>query len=287
MIVCPMKVVLLLLCLMGLIAPHVRGVGILVNGTAIFNTGAPTVSDIANWDSGWGSMSVNGWNYVGQVQNAGGVYLGNGWVLTAGHVGEGDFYLDGNTYDAVPRTAQTITTSIGEADMTLFQIATNPNLPALTIATSAPSAADMFGSGGDQVAMIGYGGSSKSWGLNTVTKNNLEVQVDGYSFLTVDFETAYGDPPSDFANLDNDAVLIPGDSGGGDFIYDPLTSEWELAGINEAVDSNSDSYMVELGYYATQINAITAVPEPDAWWLVLLGAVTIFTWGRRGGRSMK
>jgi hypothetical protein len=281
-----MKVVLLLLCLMGLIAPRAWGVQILVNGTASYNTTEPTGSDIPDWGAGWGSGSVNGWDYVGRAQDAGGVYLGNGWVITAGHVGEGDLYLDGTTYDAVPNSAQTITDSTGEADLTLFQIATSPDLPALSIATEAPSAADMSGSGGSEVAMIGYGSGSETWGLNTVTLNDVTVQVDGYSYMTTDFQTAYGDPPSGFTNLDNDAVLIGGDSGGGDFIYNTDLSEWQLAGINEAVDtSTDDSYMVQLSTYAPQIKAIIAVPEPDTWWLAPMGAVLFLAWRGRGGRS--
>jgi len=58
-------------------------------------------------------------------------------------------------------------------------------------------------------------------------------------------------------------VLIGGDSGGGDFVYDSATGQWQLAGINEAVDTTThDSYMVQLDAYASQIKSFSAVPEP-------------------------
>jgi hypothetical protein len=280
-----MKTAVLFVCMLGLAASRVWSVEIVENGTASFNTTAPTSSDIPNWDAGWGSSGVTGWNYVGYVQNAGGVYLGNGWVITAGHVGEGNFYLGGFTYDAVPNSAVEISDTNGQADLTLFQIATSPDLPALTIATGTPRAAFPDGTGGSEVAMLGMGGGSESWGLNTVTENDLQVQVTGYSFTTIDFQTAYGDPPTGFTNLDNEATLIAGDSGGGDFIYDSQTGKWQLAGINEAVDQDSNSYMVELSHYATQINPIVAVPEPGAAWLVGLGVVLIPALRRRASRS--
>ena len=131
--------------------------------------------------------------------------------------------------------------------------------------------------------MIGYGGGTFAWGLNTVTESNVSVTVKGYPYDTIDFQTAYGTTTDGSYSATNNAVLIGGDSGGGDFIYDPGSGTWELAGINEAVDtSNNNSYMVEVSAYASQINSIIEVPEPGC--ITLAGAaVAVFLACRRKG----
>jgi hypothetical protein len=43
-----------------------------------------------------------------------------------------------------------------------------------------------------------------------------------------------------------------------------------LAGLNEAIDGSNNSYMVQLNSYASQINAITGVPEPSSMGMGLL-----------------
>jgi len=44
-----------------------------------------------------------------------------------------------------------------------------------------------------------------------------------------------------------------------------------LSGINEAVDGNNDSYMVQLNQDAREINGVTAVPEPSSFGLLCIG----------------
>jgi len=232
-----------------------------------FNTTAPTNSDIANWNSStaWGASGITGWDYVGQINGASGVYLGNGWVLTAAHVGAGSFLLDGTTYSVVSGSSQSITTTgFGTADLILFQISTLPTLPNLTLSLSTPAL-------GSSVAMLGYGGGggNETWGLNSVTANNLLVPLTAGSttYKSADFETAYGTT----AYGTNNAQLIVGDSGGGDFIYNTFTGKWELAGINEGVDASHNSYLVQLSYYNSQIAPIVATPEPGTWVLLVMG----------------
>lgn len=239
-----------------------------------YNTSVPTETTITNWSTGWATLGITGWSYVGTVNGASGVYLGNNWVLTAGHVGAGDFTLGSTVYQVVNGSAKSITDGNGTADLTLFQIASAPDLLPLTIATSAPTAFSRWHAG-SSVAMIGYGGGQgETWGLNTVTAISKLIQVGGYSFTTVDFETAFGTTSSGTASITNTSNLVVGDSGGGDFIYDSTANIWTLAGINEAVDGNN-SYMVQLGNYATQINTIrtASVPEPGTWSLLAMGVV--------------
>jgi hypothetical protein len=250
---------LLLYFVLGMAVIQARAVEVLVNGTASQNYDAPTASDIPNWGTGWGNGNVTGWNYVGDVGSAGGVYLGNNWVITAGHVGANNFVLAGITYNLVPGSAKGITNSDGTADLTLFEIATAPELPELTIGSSAPVALSASGPG-EQVAMIGYGGG-KSWGLNTITAIGLTGSAEGYYYETSDFETAYGTTTAGTYSATNDAVVISGDSGGGDFSFNDFTDSWDIVGINEGVNAN-DSYLVQLSTYEPQIKSIISVPEP-------------------------
>lgn len=245
-----------------------------------YQTTAPTGTDIANWDAGWGQSGITGWNYVGEINGgASATYLGNGWVLTAGHAGSGDFNLDGNTYTEIPGSAQTI----GTADLSLFQIDTTStsgtqlSLPALALSSSDPVAFN--GATGTQVVIIGYGGSSpdgnESWGVNTVTQINQSVAI-GSSYVSNDFLTILGTTTIDGHSVTNNAQLVAGDSGGGDFIRNPATGLWQLAGINEAVGTTSQgqqlSAFVQLDSYAPQIEAaMTPVPLPASVWLMLCG----------------
>ncbi len=236
------------------------------NGTYV--TTEPTSTDVANWDTGWGASGITGWDYVGSVNGASGVYLGNGWVITAGHVGSGNFTLGGVTYSILAGS----TVSIGTADIVLFQITTVPTLPALTIRSTALSTAS-YSTTGSTVVLIGNGGGAgKSWGANLVTATNVSAAVSGYT--TTDFGTVYGSKTysqgRNSRTITNNAILVSGDSGGGAFVFNTVTSEWELAGINEAVGTASSggttesySFMVQLSTYADQINSIVAVPEPS------------------------
>jgi len=119
------------------------------NGSS-YQTTAPTDTQAPNWTTGWGGGGITGWNYVGQVNGASGVYLGNGWVLTAAHVGMGNFILSGNTYEAVAGSSHSISNSNGTVDVVLFQINTTAlgsnailSLPALVLNSSGRSPSPM------------------------------------------------------------------------------------------------------------------------------------------------
>ena len=237
-----------------------------------YNLNDPTNSDIPNWTSGWGGSGVTGWNYVGSTNNASSVYLGNGYVLTAGHVGPGNFLLDGQTYTEIGGS----TKSFGAADLSLFRIDTTSttgnvlNLPSLTLQTTTPAV-------GSSVVMIGYGnGVGEAWALNTVSQNNQSVSVQNTPYTSTDFLTSdsfqlVGGNPD--VTMTKNGQLVSGDSGGANFIYNSSTHEWMLAGINEVLLQDisgkiDGSGMVQLSSYATSIEADVA-PEPPAWLLVL------------------
>lgn len=239
--------------------------------TGAYDTTAPTSTDIPDWNTGWGADSVTGWNYVGEVNGASGVYIGNGWVLTAGHVGFGNFTLGGVTYTAVANSSQSISNSKGTADLLLFQIASPPELPSLTLSTGLPVAFSSKQTG-SLVAMLGFGGGyGLTWGLDTATEINELITPGGYTYVSTDFFTDNGQVVRGSSSITNNATLVDGDSGGGNFTYNATTRKWELTGINEVTGSYSDysgnyagngtfSGMVQLNIYATQINAIVNTP---------------------------
>jgi hypothetical protein len=258
---------------------QLRAVEIISSDT--FNTTAPTDANIAGWETGWNAGGITGSNYVGSDNGASGVYLGDGFVLTAGHVGPNNFILDGQTYDVVAGSGQ----QIGTADLSLFRISTTSTtgnvltLPTLTLALDAPTAFSSH-SQGSSVVMIGYGGShGETWGEDNINYVDqvtpLTVGVTVYNSL--DFYTVNGTSTAGFRSITNNAELVPGDSGGGDFIFNATTDKWELAGINEVQLENDSgavvgSGMVQLDNYSAIIEA-DMVPEPAAWQLLGLGLV--------------
>jgi hypothetical protein len=214
------------------------------------------------------------WGYVGSLNDGGGVYLGdyNGtnWVLTASHVGSGEFTLDGTTYDPIGGSAITLTNGDGSlTDLTLFQISGTPDLPNLALAgqDQAP---------GSAVQMIGFGGGM-SWGDNTLF---------GYTTYTL-MGTAYGGMGIiTLASGENGdgAQGVPGDSGGGMF-YQTGGGAWVLSGIlsgaGDLMEGSTDlgqaTVAMDVATYSSQIEGVidpTEIPEPTAG-AVLLGLAAL------------
>lgn len=268
----------------SLLAIHVQAVE--MNGG--YDATSPTNSDIPNWVtigntgvSGWGSSGITGWNYVGQIgstSNPSGVYLGNGWVLTAGHVGFGNFILAGTTYTAISGSGRLVTPDNANGnseDLYVFQISNPPALPGLTLSTSLPIAFPATQTP-STVAMLGFGGGhGLTWGLDTVTEVDQTIDLtQGTSplpFISNDFLTDNGTNTYSNSNgtshitITNNSTVVGGDSGGGDFTFNSTTKKWELMGINEVTGTYSNSTvtfsgMVQLDIYAAQINAIVNPP---------------------------
>lgn len=279
----PMKQWILCAALVGLITQRADGV-IISTGDGSGNTALPAGPVFANVGSRTDGMG----NF-----DATAIYLGDGWVLTANHVGAGPVYLDGNTYFNVPGSQVQLTNfqTPGKSqftDLLMYRISGDPGLPRLTISETPPSV-------GSEVTMIGRGRNREPnltywnaswvevtppppatfsgykttsdatirWGTNAVHQTGHWIN-DGSDVLvlTTRFDsvgTAY------------EGQVVRGDSGGGFFYLNPSTSIWELAGTivatgtlngqpqNTAVFTDL-SYAADLSAYRDQILTINPLP---------------------------
>jgi hypothetical protein len=261
------------------------GIETFVQSVGVYETTQPTNTQVPNWTTGWPTSGVTGWNYVGSVAGASGVYLGNGWVLTAAHVGFGNFTLGtAPAYTAVPGSLNYIYNSDGTmADIVLFKIQTSPSLLPLPMSISDPIAYYTTPPG-TPVVMLGFGGGAGlSWGFDNVTEINETVShPSSLPYISNDFFTDNGaiPPPPSKAGIMNNATVVGGDSGGGDFSFNTSTQKWNLIGINEVTGSYSNSAvtfsgMIQLSSYAVRINEIiypsTDTPTMPFFGLLVLG----------------
>lgn len=202
-----------------------------------------------------------GWSNVGAIWVGGGVYLGDGWVLTANHIGSGSgFTLGGTTYQMVAGTGHQLTNDgvAGKStstDLYLFQIDGRPNVPNVSIASVGAQLGDvvtMIGRGRNQEAALtswtvntttwswapsppatspnafGFqttGTQEKAWGANVVSDSGWlseGLNQPDVRVLTTTF--THGD-----GAVAGEGQVVYGDSGGGVFVKQG--GAWNLAGI--------------------------------------------------------
>ena len=234
------------------------------------------------------------WDNVVQMQSptgpiGTGVYLGNRYVLTAGHVGPltsvkvgfVDYLLDSS-----PAVA------IGRADMQLVRLASDPGLGGVRL-NSNPSAdggaAHLVGYGVGRApsSLLGtspvtWGDSStatKRWGTNFVDGAIGAALVGGYTsdLLRTQFNSNAGV---------NEAALTIYDSGSA--LFRQIGSDWYLVGLGAYVQNSGyslastqfnskdsdDSYFIRISSYAGSSVMIggVGVPEPSSQSLLFVGA---------------
>jgi hypothetical protein len=214
-----------------------------------------------------------GWDNVGSG-NAGlsCVYLGNGWVLTANHVGAGDSGFRGILYPWLPGTAVRLhNPDQSYADLLMYRlVAPYPPLADLAIRSTAPAAGTslvMIGNGSDRGAPTIWGGlngykwgagATKRWGKNLVEiESNFDSDLGTHVFAT-DFDESHP------ANSKDEAQAATGDSGGAVFAGS------ELAGTMIAVSVyvgqppqtslyTNETFAADLSVYRDEI---VEMPEP-------------------------
>ncbi|MDE0885095.1 MAG: thrombospondin type 3 repeat-containing protein [Myxococcota bacterium] len=247
--------------LLMLVFPVLEAQGVIIaSGDGSGNTTAP--SD----DPGFAS--------VGSVNGLSGVYLGNGWVLTANHVGQGTLEFGGLSFEPVPGSWQRLAgTGASPPDLALLRMAGDPGLPVTAIATGAPppgSEVVMIGRGLSRGTALNWGGNDgwnwtqprvKRWGKNRVTLANALI-------LNTESLTLTFDPPGPSAVTHEGAVAV-GDSGGG--LYWKSGGTWYLAGTlfvalttvgqpnNTSLYGNA-SAAANVSAYRDEILAIIGVP---------------------------
>jgi len=238
-----------------------------------------------------------GWDRIGTVNGATGVYLGDGYVLSAQHVDAGNFTLGSTSYNLdlsyTPQYLQTQSGPDAYADLVIFRILGAPAASILPIyggTSEAGMTATYIGYGLDRGAEVPDQGwlwgstATKRWGQNIVD-GTLTVSEAGvfYEALVSDFDRVGGFG----TGLADEAHGATGDSGGALFIKD--AGIWKLAGIITAVTENGRSFYdanpmpgppdpdvlvsVRLGAYDDWI--LTTIPEPGTWALLASGIVLV------------
>jgi len=259
-----------------------------------------------------GPFPVAGLNNVGIVQfnpASTGVYIGNGWALTAAHIGPAQnfpgatFTVAGNNY-TVASVVPVTNSDSSSADLVAFKLSTTPSLPTLRLSTASPtltsdiyamgdgltrSATMTLGSDGyaeyaeSSPSVLRYGTSITSvpqnLGVQTISTNGTTEVVNlGFGNTTVFTSTFTASTVTGFNT--SSSLLSNGDSGGAVF-----GTNNTLLGINDFLstlstpdnqNANTAAYGDQSGYvdiatYESQIASITGVPEPTTLALLVCG----------------
>jgi hypothetical protein len=288
-------------CCFGLLATTARRAAAVVIGDPAALAGTPTPA---------------GFSYVGQVDGASGVYVGNGWVLTAAHVGvPTGFTLGGSTYNVSAGSPVELTNPNGTpTDLQLFKLTSSPALTNLNIPFDSPGVNTLiydigFGAGRSG-NLTNFGDmSNPEWGFAETapgteiwgTNDTIAVDGDGNpdsSGNAIAYIQVNGDPGpiygfftqfySDLADYNNggngtgEAQIAGDDSGGG--VFD---SNGDLIGImdgnasqipGDAILGDASAY-VDVAEYRQQIDDITGLPEPTT--IGVLSFIAVIGLGRR------
>jgi hypothetical protein len=184
-----------------------------------------------------------GWRNVGEREGRSAVYLGDGWVLTAAHVGAGPVVFEGARFAPLPGSAVTLRAPGAPghtADLVLFRVDPAPALPRLELrrAPVRPGTSLLmvgYGRGrGEPAGAAGYAllpGAVKRWGTNRAADSRGTLPGPGGS-LTRCFYTEFSSGATP-----HEAQASRGDSGGA--VFARGAAHWKLAGIMLAVVSHN------------------------------------------------
>ena len=269
---------------------------VVANDNSATYTQAPAGSD----NFGFGNIAIVFNTYAGIPSS--GVYLGDGWILTAFHnvtnqtidgFAFGTITLGGLAYSADPATATRLVgpgPSNPLADLAMFRLTAIPgSVPSVNLAgtpTLFGTDVRMAGNGQDRdltekslgSGLTGYDlvfTRTLRWGTNSVSNLNPVTGSSPFGSAT-GFLTTFND-------INGDAHATGGDSGGG--VFRKTGSNWELAGImigNTAPASGqpantvaygNGTFAADVSLYRSQIvSTMQNVPEPGSATLLLAGA---------------
>jgi hypothetical protein len=167
--------------------------------------------------------------------------------------------------------------------MAMFQLARNPGLPSITIASKTPSSSDtllMIGDGYKRAPNLttsrrvtGYAwdttGRIMRWGTNNLT-GTASIN-DGFGTMQ-SLWTTFNDN-----GIANECQAASGDSGGA--VFYKVGSQWELVGMIFAIGS-AGSQVADYGSQTCSVNlptylAALSIPEPATLSLLTLGGLTM------------
>ena len=263
---------------------------------------------------------IPGWNNVGTVNGASGIYVGNGWVLTADHVGAGNFTLEVTTpngtasgststttynWNGIAPIRLTNTDGSGVADLVMFQVTSIPTgVSNLNVASTSPLAGTAFyniGYGLEQNTAEEYFNYNSSTQTFTQTTNpSAAYQGFGYGSPNTkswgqnsivgfqSYNIGFGNVNAFYSTFTTSTdQIVSGDSGGGVF-----NAAGELIGVNDAIGEypnqpadtafiNDQSDLINIAPFYSQITQISGIPEPSALALLTAAGAGILLLGRR------
>lgn len=176
-----------------------------------------------------------GFDNVGVVNGLSGVYVRNGWVITANHVGEHPILLDGVSYDPIVGSKIRLQNpDASYADLAVYKLKETPPIPDLLITDSAPGVnalITVIGNGRDRGAPTSWMGvdgyqwattRAIRWGTNRISA------INQFDLNTSSFWVIFNDLPGGGGGQ-HEADVVEGDSGGGAFTGSGSSAE--LIGI--------------------------------------------------------
>jgi len=173
-----------------------------------------------------------GWDRVGDVGNGSGVYLGNGYVLTARHVSNRtSIDIDGEVYDQISGSSagSLKNANNSDSDIYLFRVAVPEGsglhgldpvlLPNVSMAGSSFKTQLIgYGLGQEELLPINLGSNltGYNWDPGSGEKRWGEINLGGSTTFPLLGRDTEG-MSATFSNIANRAAVTPGDSGGGVF----------------------------------------------------------------------